>query len=191
MLDTHRALRDRHLFVPPKQDNLKKNIMAHNLITKHLSKCFEKAQVFADKPASCNRVSCSRIRFSINTELVALGEDSLNSIAHCHGKHRAEVCKKYYIQFFSNRKAGELSWKSYERCRTLTKEEEKASNTCFKLLVKKALPTFKVVHKWYIHKRYKDLKSYHKVYSNVDMTEKGLEEILKPFQYERALRKDG
>ena len=125
-------------------------------------------------------MACSRIKFSIITELVSLGEDSLDSIAHCYSKHGIKVCKKHYIQFFSNTKATELSWKSYERCRTLTKEEKKASNTHLKLLVKKT------IKKWY-----KDFKSYHKVHFNVNVTDKGLEGILERFQHERTLRKDG
>ena len=128
VLDSHRAPKDRHLFVPSKQDNTKKTVMAHNLITSRLSKCFNRAKVYPDKPSSYHRVSCSRIRFSIIMELVSLGEDSLNFIAHCYGKHGVEVCKKHYIQFFSNQKAAELSWKAYERCRTLFKEEQKAAN---------------------------------------------------------------
>ena len=159
---------------------MQRKTVAHDLITSYLWKCFEKAKVFPDKPVSYNRVACSRIKFSIIIELVSLGEDSLDSIAHCYSKHGIKVCKKHYIQFFSNTKATELSWKSYERCRTLTKEEKKASNTHLKLLVKKT------IKKWY-----KDFKSYHKVHFNVNVTDKGLEEILERFQHERTLRKDG
>ena len=105
--------------------------MSHSLITTFMSKCFERAGIFEGKPGSYKRVSCSRIRFSIITELVALGENSLYSIAHCYGKHGVEVCKKYFAQFYSNREAAELSWKSYQRCRTLTKEEEKSIKYTF------------------------------------------------------------
>ena len=139
MLDSHRAPRDRHLFVASKQDNTKKTVMAHNLITSCLSKCFDRGKVYSDQPWSYYRVSCSRIRFSIITELVSLGEDSLDSIAYCYGKHGVEVCKKHYIQFFSNQKATELSWKAYKRCTTLTKEEQKAADTRLEPLAKKSL----------------------------------------------------
>ena len=121
--------------------------MSHSLITTRLSKCFEKAGIFDNKPESYKRVSCGRIRFSIITELVALGEDSLDTIAHCYGKHGVEVCKKHYVQFYSNMKGAELSWKSYQKCRTLTKEEEKASATRLELLTKKVLPTFQAIDK--------------------------------------------
>ena len=122
ILDSHRALKDRYLFVSSKKDSKKTTTMSHSLITTRLSQCFKKAGIFDNKPGSYKRVSCSRIRFSIITELLVLGEDSLDTIAHCYGKHGVEVCRKHYVQFYSNSKAAELSWKS---CRTLTKEEEK------------------------------------------------------------------
>lgn len=147
--------------------------MSHSLITTRMSKCFERAGIFEGKPGSYKRVSCSRIRFSIITELVALGENSLYSIAHCYGKHGVEVRKKYFVQFYSNREAAELWWKSYQRCRTLTKEEEKASNTHLELLAKKVLPTFWAIDKWY-----NNLKSYHPVHLHVDVRDVGLENII-------------
>ena len=160
--------------------------MSHSLITACLSKCFERAGIFDGKPESYKRVACSRIRFFIITELVALGEDNLDTIAHCYGKHGVEVCKKHYVQFYSNRKAAELSWKSHQKCRTLTKEEKKASKTHFELLTKKVLLTFQA-----IDKRYKRLKSYHKVYSHVDVTDVGLENILQQFRDERTVKDNG
>ena len=114
--------------------------------------------------------------------MVALGEDSPDSIAHCYGKHGVEVCKKHYAQFYSYRKAAELSWKSYQRCRTLTKQEEKASNTRLELLTRNVLPTFQAIDRWY-----KNLKSYHKVHSNVDVRDVGLENILERFRDERVV----
>ena len=187
LLDSHRALRDRYLFVASKIGPQAKAVqMSHPLITNRLSKCFERGGVFANKPEAYKRVSCSRIRFSIITELVALGEDSLDSIAHCYGKHSVEVCKKHYVQFYSNRTAAELSWKAYKRCRTLTKEEEKAVNKRAELLSKKKLPAIRDIQKWY-----KELRSYHKVHANVDVTDKGLENIIEGFIRERAVRDDG
>ena len=160
--------------------------LSHNLITKRLSKCFERAGIFENKPESYKRVSYSRIRFSIITELVALGKDSLDSIAHCCGKHGVEVCKKHYVQFFSNRKAAEWSWKSYERCKTITKEEKKAANKRLELLSKKKLPSPTQIEKWY-----KEKKSYFKVHSNVDIAVRELENIFQRFHDERIVRDNG
>ena len=187
LLDSHRALRDRYLFVASKQDTGKTlGTISHSLITDRLSRCFEKAGIFKAKPDSYKRVSCSRIRFSIITELVALGENSLDSIAHCYGKHGVDVCKKHYVQFFSDRNAAELSWKSYQRCRALTKGEKKAANTRLELLAKKNLPTLDQIKRWY-----KDLKSYYKVHSNTDVTDKGLENLFESFQRERVVWDNG
>ena len=187
LLDSHRALRDRYLFVASKQDTGKTlGTVSHSLITARLSRCFEKAGIFKAKPDSYKRVSCSRIRFSVITELVALGENSLDSIAHCYGKHGVDVCKKHYVQFFSDRNAAELSWKSYQRCRALTKGEKKAANTRLELLAKKNLPTLEQIKRWY-----KDLKSYHKVHTNTDVTDKGLEKLFESFQRERAVWDNG
>ena len=111
LLDSHRVLRNRYLFVGSKQGPQKQAVqMSYSLILNRLLKCFEKG--------------------------VALGEDSLDSMAHCYGKH-VEVCKKHYVQFYSNRMAAEHSWKSYKCCRTLTKEEEKVANKRIELLAKK------------------------------------------------------
>ena len=187
LLDSHRALRDRYLFVASKTGPQTKALqMSHPLITNLLSKCFENGGVFSSKPEAYKKVSCSRIRFSIITELVALGEDNLDSIAHCHGKHNMEVCKKHYVQFYSNKTATELSWKAYERCKTLTKEEQKAVNKRAELLSKKKLPAIRDIQTWY-----KELRNYHKVHANVDVTDKGLENILEGFIRERAVRDDG
>ena len=51
------------------------------------------------------------------------------------------------MQFYSNRNAAELSWKSYKRCRTLTKEEEKVVNKRAELLSKKKLPAIRDIQK--------------------------------------------
>lgn len=58
ILDSHRALRDRHLFVSSKKDETKKTCtMSHSLIRTRMSKCFEKAGIFEGKPESYKRVS--------------------------------------------------------------------------------------------------------------------------------------
>ena len=58
ILDSHRALRDRHLFVSSKKDETKKTCtMSHSLIRTRMSKCFEKAGIFEGKSESYKRVS--------------------------------------------------------------------------------------------------------------------------------------
>ena len=81
ILDSHKALRDRHLFAFSKNDETKNtSTMIQSLVTTHFSKCFERAGVFEGKPELYKRVSRSRIRFAIIRELVTLGEDSLDSL---------------------------------------------------------------------------------------------------------------
>ena len=154
ILDTHGTLRDRPLFVTSKQDqtNAIKSELLHNVITSQLSKCFQKAGVFENKPLAYKRVSHSRIRFSITTKLVVLIEDNLGSIAHFYGKRGVEVCRKHYIQFYSNRKAAELSWKSCNMNRMVSKQEKKALDTRLQMLSKKKLPSPTQIDKWHKEK---------------------------------------
>ena len=60
-----------------------------------MTRLFERTGLFEGKKEIYKRVSCSRIRFSVITELRALGEDSLDNIEYCFGKHSKEVCKKF------------------------------------------------------------------------------------------------
>ena len=98
--------------------------MNHSLVSKCLTRSFEKAEVF--RKDGYKNVSPSRIRFSAITELVMLGEDTLDNIAHCFAKHSTQTCKKFYVQFFSNREAACLSWKSLQMFTNIAKEEQKA-----------------------------------------------------------------
>ena len=79
-----------------------------------------------------------------------------------------------------------MSWKSYQRCRTLTKEQEKASTKRLELLAKKVLSTISVIKRWY-----KEFRSYHKVHLRVDVTDVGLGNILDRFHSERLVHDDG
>ena len=38
-------------------------------------------------------------------ELICLGKEDLDSVAHCFGKVSLETCKKFYVQLFSNMEA--------------------------------------------------------------------------------------
>ena len=186
LLDSHRALRDRYLFVASKKDTGKTlGTISHSLITDRLSKCFEKAGIFKAKPDSYKRVSCSSIRFSIITELVALGESSLETIAHCYGKHRVEVCKKHYVQLFQIKALQSYPGKVTNSVGLLQKRKRK-QQTRLELLGKKNFPTLEQIKPWY-----KDLKSYHKVHANKDVTDKGLENLFESFERERIVWDNG
>ena len=53
----------------------------------------------------------SRIQFSVITKLICLRSEDLDCVALFFIKHGAEVCKKFYLQFFLNREAACLSRK--------------------------------------------------------------------------------
>ena len=101
--------------------------MNRSLVSKCLTRFFEKAEVF-NKESHIN-ASSSRIHFSVITELITLGEDTLDNIAHCFAKHSTETCKKFYVQFFSNRKAVRLSL-SLCKCLCLLEKKRKKQLTC-------------------------------------------------------------
>lgn len=104
------------------------NQMNHSLVSKCITRSFGKSQVFLETKRYAN-VSSSRIRFSVITELIMLGEDTLDNIAHCFAKHSKETFKKFYVNFSSKREAARLSWKSLQMF-TLIKEEEKVEAKC-------------------------------------------------------------
>ena len=59
-----------------------------------LIKTCERTGIFQSEEEVCKRMTCSRIYFSVITELISPGEDSLDNIAFFFGKHSKEVCKK-------------------------------------------------------------------------------------------------
>ena len=112
--DEYKTNKMRYLFRSFIRPNAPQNShqMKHTNVSQCLTQTFGKAGVFPSSK-TFNSVSPSRLRFSITTELVSLGEDNLDNIAFCFAKHGKGVCKKIYIQFFSNREAARLSWKCY------------------------------------------------------------------------------
>ena len=100
--DKHRLKRERYLFVSSKQDSSdSKGVqLQHTTLAWCLTATCERSGVFKNVADSITkRMSTSRIRFSVITKLVCLGEDSLDNIAYCFDKHTKEVCKKFYVQF--------------------------------------------------------------------------------------------
>ena len=121
--DKHRLDRERYFFVASRSDAGDKKVvqLKHSTLTRCMTRSLERAGLFEGKKEIYKRVSCSRIRFSVITELCALGEDSLDNIAYCFGKHSKEVCKKFYVQFFSTREAARLVG-NVIKCITLRKK---------------------------------------------------------------------
>ena len=97
--------RERYVFVSSRADekapSSKPNPINHSMITKCISRSFEKAQVFRGTSAY-QRVSCCRIRFSIMTELISLGKGDPENIAYAFAKHDKKTCCRFYVQFWNN-----------------------------------------------------------------------------------------
>ena len=90
--DSCRASQDRYLFVtiPKEEERPSWKPMQHSAVTSCLTRSFNKASV---SPDSCHfkSVSCSRVCFSIITELVCLGTENLDNIAYSFAKHSKQV----------------------------------------------------------------------------------------------------
>ena len=69
--------------------------MNHSLVTQCLTRTFEKSKVFAKTKDRYKSVSPSIIRFSVLAELIALGDERLDNVAHCFAKHGTNVSKKF------------------------------------------------------------------------------------------------
>ena len=98
---------------------------------------------------------CSKIQFSVISELVCLGEDSLDNMAFCFGKHSKDVCKRFCIQFYSTRKAARMSWKCHNMYNS--ENEKKAADLRDRILENKSCPEVEDIESW-IAKRINLLK---------------------------------
>ena len=55
---------------------------------------------------------------SIIAEIVTFGKENISTFAICWAKHSESVCKKYYIQHFSQREAGRILRSCYSMYKT-------------------------------------------------------------------------
>ena len=85
---------DSYLHHQPNQKTEFLGQMKHSLVTQCLTRTFEKSKVFAEAKDRYKSVSPSRIRFSVLTELIALGDERLDNVAHCFVKLGTEVSKR-------------------------------------------------------------------------------------------------
>ena len=60
-------------------------------------------------------VSCSRFCMSVLTKIFSLGKESISTVTNCFAEHSEKVCKKYYVQHFSERAAARILWDCSER----------------------------------------------------------------------------
>lgn len=147
--DKHRLNRDRYLFVSSKADSSDSKAvqLQHTRLAWCLTATCERSGVFKNVEDGITKmVSTSRIRFSVITKLVCLGKGSLGNIAYCFGNHTKEVCPEFYVQFWSNREAAQLSWKVHKM--VISEIEDKAAKLREKMLEKKKMPEVQDIEWW-------------------------------------------
>ena len=159
------------------------NQINHSLVSKCLTRSFEKAEVFEED--SYKSVPQSKIRFSVITQLIMLGEDTLDNIVHCFVKHSTETCKKFYMQFYSNREATCLSWKSLRMFTNIAKEEEKAIEIRQTKLSRSVIPSLENIKLWH-----QDIRNILKLSEDLDLSNKGLETLIEQFKNELRVNED-
>jgi len=103
----------RYLFTSSKQSQSNPDQrLDHSALSNALTRSFELAGVLkaGDK---YSRVSPSRIRCAVVTELVGAGGENTAAIARDFMKHRESTSMKFYIQHWANREAMRISMKCY------------------------------------------------------------------------------
>lgn len=122
--------------------------MKTTVVSQCLTRAFGRSKVLLGVKNRFNNISLSGIRFSAITELICLGNESLDSVPHCFAKHGTKVCKRFYVQFFSNREAARLSWKCTNLFTHVNQDEEKTVSLREKLLSKAKVPNSTKIKKW-------------------------------------------
>ena len=157
--------------------------MKHSLVRQYLSRTFKKSKVFAERKDRYKSVSPCRIRLSVPTELIVLDDKPLDNMGQCFARHGTEVLKKFYIQVFANHGAVKFSWKCVNLFATVSKEEKEAVDLREEKLHKLLVPTAQKILKWYQeHKNKLNLNK------GVDVSDKGLQFLIKIFTDERKIR---
>ena len=105
----------------------------------------------------------------------------LDNTAFCFAKHGKEFCKKFYIQFFSDREAAKLLWKCYTSFTNLIEPEQEAVKLREKLLGKRPISTLRKISKWYNNEM-----NLIELAKNIDVTDKGLKHRINRVSGERV-----
>lgn len=135
-------------------------------------------QVFAiDK----ERVLCSRIRMLILTEIVRIGKDSMSTIANCFAKHSEKVCKRFYVQYFSEKAASRIFWECCQRYKP-QEDLKKASRVRSVALENKAIPSIVKLYR-------KKVDTKDRLNTNVTVEDKNLMKALSKLGKEQGIAK--
>ena len=92
-----------------------------SLIANCMTRSFEKAKVL-NNSEKFGRISCSRIRATVVTEIAGVGNEDMKTVAHVFMKHRPETCKKFYVQNWANRESLRISMKCYDKFTIFSKD---------------------------------------------------------------------
>ena len=84
---------------------------------------------------------------SVITEIVSIGKENISTLATCFAKHSEAVCKKYYVQHFSEREAARISWSCYNMYKT-TDDVRKASKIRADVIKKRPMASSKDIKCW-------------------------------------------
>ena len=84
---------------------------------------------------------------SVITEIVSFGKENISNLATCWAKHSEKVCKKYYIQHFSEREAARISWACYNMYKT-PEDVKKAVNMREKIIKNVKVAKSNQIRKW-------------------------------------------
>ena len=109
--------------------------MLNLLIIKFL--IFNYKYIFLTLSNRCKRVSATRIRQSVATDLVGMGDENLEILATQFMKNRPSTTSKFYVQNWAQRETARLSMKCYGNF----KLDDKCLNS--------KVPSPEDVQKWY------------------------------------------
>ena len=152
--------------------------MDQSAIANAMAASFHKAEVFKNKQ---ERVSCSTIRMPVLTEIVSLGKENMSTIANCFAKHSEKVCKKYYVQNFSERAASRISWDCYIRYKPQA-DVKKAAKLRSAAIKRSQTPSVRAIKKWI-----QDIVNRIGLYSNVTVVDDNLMKELNKLDLEQGI----
>ena len=102
----------KYLFTSSRDKADGSSCIEHSLISNGMTKSFQLANVLANKST---RVSPSRIRCAVVTDLVGVNGEKCSTVAEQFMKHRETTSRKFYICHWANRESMRLSMNCYSR----------------------------------------------------------------------------
>ena len=118
---------------------------------------------------------------SVLTEIVSLGKENMSTIANCFAKHSEKVCKKYYVQHFSERAAARISWDCYKRYKPQA-DVKKAAKLRDVAIKRSRTPSVHSIKKWI-----QDIVHRIRLYSNVTVVDNNLMKELEKLDLEQGI----